>query len=153
MFAGLSDPAGYRFLTDAPPADKTVLRDRYRRQIAGDQQNGGAVWLNWIVRLHPAGPAIGFTQATIDAGSALIGYQLFPACWGRGFGTRAVRLTIRTVFARSDVVEARALVDTGNLASASLLRRLGFVLERTILDADHIRGARSDEHEFVLLRR
>lgn len=152
MFAGLADPTGYRFLPDEPPDTVAALRARYERQVVGRSADGAETWANWIVRHHGSGIAVGYTQATIRDGSALLGYHLFPCCWRRGLGTQAVASTIDTLFATKGLRDVRALVDTRNTASSSLMRKLGFSLRRTIIDADTFKGCRSDEHEFVMAR-
>ena len=114
--------------------------------------DGSENWLNWVVRLRESAVAIGYTQATIRASHAFLGYQLFPRYWRQGLGTAAVRLTVNRVFAMSDVQEVHALVDTRNLASSSLMRRLQFSIRQTIIAADHFKGRQSDEHEFVMSR-
>lgn len=44
---------------------------------------------------------------------------------------------------------AKALVDTRNNASIRLLERLAFSRMRLIENADHFKGARSDEYEYA----
>ncbi len=61
-------------------------------------------------------------------------------------------MTVDEVFAMSDVQDVRALVDTRNLGSSSLMRKLRFSLRQTIVAADHLKGGQSDEHEFVMSR-
>lgn len=129
-----------------------ALRARYGRQLVGRSADGAETWANWIVRQQGSGIAVGYTQATIRDGSALLGYHLFPCCWRRGLGTQAVTSTIETLFATGGVQDVRALVDTRNIASSSLMRKLGFSLRRSIIDADTFKGCRSDEHEFVMSR-
>lgn len=152
MFAGLANPAGYRFLPDEPPSNLQTLRVRYDRQAAGSSPDGSEIWLNWIVRRCGSRNAVGYTQATITCGEALIGYHIFPSDWGQGLGTAAVQLTVNRLFERPDIQDVCALVDTRNHRSSSMIQKLGFQLERTIIGADHFKGSRSDEHEFVMSR-
>lgn len=150
MFSGLADPVGYRFLPDEPPETVEILKARYIQQAIGRSADGSEIWLNWVVRQRQNGNAAGYTQATIRAGSALLGYHIFPIYWHRGLGGLAVRLTMEVLFERMDVQDVRALVDTRNQPSIALLRRLGFDMIQTVIAADHFKGASSDEHEFVM---
>ena len=149
MFAGLADPAGYRFLPGDPPASADALRARYDRQVVGRSPDGAEQWLNWVLRGSDHA-LVGYTQATIRDRIAQLGYHVFPATWRQGIGTAAVRATLDQLFAMNAADEAHALVDTRNAGSIALMRKLGFRLARTITNADFFKGSKSDEHEFAL---
>ena len=151
MFAGLSDPSAYAFMPEDPPADVEALRRRYGTRAIGHSPDGAERWLNWVIRLSSDGACLGYTQATITGPGALIAYHVFPAFWRLGIGRRAMSITLNRLFA-ADVERATALVDTRNVASLALLRRLGFTCVRTIENADFFKGRSSDEHEFELRR-
>ncbi|MCF8516385.1 MAG: GNAT family N-acetyltransferase [Rhodobacteraceae bacterium] len=55
-----------------------------------------------------------------------IGYILHPDLWGQGLGYEAVSAVIAHLFATHPVTELTAEVDPRNLASRSLLAKLGF---------------------------
>ncbi|TLU73767.1 GNAT family N-acetyltransferase [Lichenicoccus roseus] len=153
MFEGLADPAGYRFLASDPPASVAALRSRYGRLATGSLADDGETWLNWVVRSRASGALVGYTQATIGGRIGDIGYHVFPACWRQGFATAALRATLDELFRAVAVDEVHAFVDTRNSASIALLAKLGFERLRTIVGADHFKGGRSDEYEFLLARR
>lgn len=46
------------------PLTPDELRDRFRRLVAGSGR-ADELWLNWIIRLRPAGEAAGTVQATV----------------------------------------------------------------------------------------
>lgn len=150
MFVGLSDEQGYHFIPDEPPATIETLRERYVMLSSGGLPDGSEIWLNWIIRYGNENVASGYTQSTITGNDALIGYHVFPAFWRKGIGATSVILTLGEVFARKGVTVARAFVDTRNIASISLLEKLGFSRIKTIKNADFFNGAQSDEHEYVL---
>ncbi len=153
MFEGLADPAGYLFLPGDPPASIEALRSRYDRLVVGRSLDGAETWLNWVVRDRENDALIGYTQATIRVRRAEVAYHIFPVRWRQGFATAALRATLAKLFASTSIDEVQALVDTRNVASIALLRGLGFECARTIVDADHFKGASSDEYEFVLPRK
>ena len=152
MFEGLADPAGYIFLPDDPPVSVEALRSRYDRQLIGGSPDGTETWLNWVVRNRENDALVGYTQATVRDRIADIGYHVFPTCWRKGFATMALRATLGELFAMTSIDEVHAFVDTRNIASVTLLGKLGFDCLRTIIEADHFKGASSDEYEFVLPR-
>ncbi len=59
MFALLSDPALYRYIDEAPPADVDHLRARYARLERRESADGRQRWLNWVVRA-PGQPPLGY---------------------------------------------------------------------------------------------
>ncbi len=152
IFASLSDPDAYRFISDEPPGSVEELRERYSRQVVGYSTDRREVWCNWIIRDDRSLEALGYTQATIKDRSALLGYHLAPRFWQRGIGARAVDKTIRLIFERGDVDRVIALVDTRNAASVALLKRHGFALVAHHAKADFFKGENSDEFEFELTR-
>jgi RimJ/RimL family protein N-acetyltransferase len=88
----LEDPELYAFTGGHPPtADE--LRGRYRRQALGRSEDGSQRWLNWIVRLHEGGQAIGTMQATItaqgDGSVAAVAWVIAPRHQRRGYAREA----------------------------------------------------------------
>ena len=54
-----------------------------------------------------------------------VGYQVFPEHRGNGYATRAVRLLVQHLAARTSYREATLLIDERNTASLAVARRLG----------------------------
>ena len=54
-----------------------------------------------------------------------VGYQVFPEHRGNGYATRAVRLLVQHLAARTSYREAALLIDERNTASLAVARRLG----------------------------
>ena len=152
MLAGLSAIEGYRFLPDDPPADLAGLTRRYMRQARGRSEDGAELWYNWIIRDAVTCAALGYTQATLRARSALIGYHVFPAFWRSGVGYAALSETLDKLFVEIDVDRVWALVDTRNAASIALLKKLGFAMIVRHEKADFFKGEPSDEFELELSR-
>ena len=126
MFALLSDPALYRYIDEAPPADADSLRARYARLERRESADGRQRWLNWVVRA-PGQPPLGYVQATVlDNGSAWVAYLLGSAHQGRGHATRATAAMLAHLESEHGTSRLLANVEAENLPSIRLLQRLGF---------------------------
>jgi RimJ/RimL family protein N-acetyltransferase len=77
----------------------------------------------------------GFKDAPKD-GRVEIGYGVSPGCRGQGAATAAVGLLLRLAFGRG-VREVFAEVTPDNLASARVVRKLGFVGTGTRVDEEN----------------
>jgi RimJ/RimL family protein N-acetyltransferase len=79
-----------------------------------------------------SGEVIGFSGVKYvpEIGDTELGYRFLPEYWGKGLATEAGRASIE--FARVDLGLARlvALVHPDNVASARVLAKLGFTVER-----------------------
>ncbi len=155
LFAGLSDPALYRFLPDRPPASLAELSARLAEPGSGRSPDGLDLWCSWMVRFGQA--YAGTVQATIEpAGreprTGLIGIMIFSPFWRRGIATEALRCLLDCLFERYDCEVAAVLVDTRNDPSLAVFARLGFETVRTILDADFFDNQISHEVELSLSR-
>jgi RimJ/RimL family protein N-acetyltransferase len=80
------------------------------------------------------GEVIGFSGLKYlpEIGETELGYRFFPEFWGMGLATEAGRASID--FARSDLGLRRlvALVHPDNVASANVLTKLGFAVEKQV---------------------
>ena len=160
LFAGLSDPALYRFLSERPPASLAELSRRLAEPEPERSVDGADLWCGWMVR-HDDGTCVGTVQATIEQAAeqaggelatGLVGIMVFPPFWRRGIATEALSCLLDCLFERYDCDLAAALVDTRNDASLALFARLGFETARVILDADFFDDRISHEVELVLPR-
>lgn len=126
MFALLSDPALYRYIDEAPPADVEKLRARYLRLESRASADGSQAWLNWVVR-EPDQPPLGYVQATVlGDGSAWVAYLLGRVHQGRGHATRATAAMLAHLEAAYGTTRLLANVEAENRPSIRLLQRLGF---------------------------
>ena len=150
LFDGLADPGLYRFIPQEPPADAAALRARFERLAARRSPPGDQAWLNWAVRL-PDGSHAGLVEATVGStGAADIAYFVFRRCQGRGIGRRSVGAVVEALAAEPAVTAIGASIDTRNAASIALVEALGFERTGLIRDADHFKGAASDEVRYQL---
>lgn len=126
MFAVLGDPAIYEY-ENSPPASLEWLRERFAKLESRQSADGREAWLNWIVRTRAAGP-IGYVQATVHSGGALIAYEFASAHWGQGLASEAVRAMIGELVEHYRVQRLSAVLKRANHRSQRLLERLGFSL-------------------------
>lgn len=152
MFEGLSDPAAYRYIREDPPVSVEALRAHYIRQIEEAPVGEGEAWINWIVRRASDGAPLGYAQATVGEGEALLGYHVFPQYWRRGVGKAALTLALARSFEDPAIHCARVAICTRNIASLELARSVGFVFDRHVEHADFFKGEWSDEYELVFPR-
>ena len=147
LFSRLQDPALYTYIPQDPPTLES-LSVRYARLESRRSPDGHELWLNWVARRGD--DAVGTVQATCRPdGVAAIAYDIFVPFQRRGLATKAVTAMLDHVRAAAGITTAKALVDTRNTASIRLLERLGFSRMRLIENADHFKGARSDEYEYA----
>jgi len=149
LFPHLLDPALYTYAPQDPPPDIDRVRARYARLERGRSADGQDLWLNWVIKAN--GRAAGTVQATVmPVGIALIAYERYAPFAHKGVAAEAVGAVIAHLKDRLETRAIRALVDTRNAPSIRLLERLSFQRKRTIKDADHFKGATSDEYEYEL---
>lgn len=147
----LLDERLYEFIPQDPPSSLQRLEDRYRVLSSRRSPDGREAWLNWAVRLRDNGDYAGVLEATVYGNrTAEIAYTVFVPHQRRGIASEAGASILAHLFddCRVDVVAAE--VDTRNAASVALLESLGFRRVSTVKDADHFKGAPSDEYRYEL---
>ncbi|QNE18747.1 GNAT family N-acetyltransferase [Kribbella qitaiheensis] len=83
---------------------------------------------------------------------AELGFTLAPEYQGKGYATEAVRGLLNHLFVERNLHRVSAECDTRNLASAQLLRRIGFRDEGLRLQNTWFKGEWTDDFFFGLLR-
>ena len=147
LFRALSDPRIYEFLPEDPPASEEELRARIQRWARGPGTVTQERWFNWAILLTAEHAVAGSLQATVDLNErqASVAYLLAPKFWGQGIAREALGPLLAWLRSRDDVSEVVAVVDSRNVRSLNLVRRLGFELVRTVRHADFFKGSWSDE--------
>jgi RimJ/RimL family protein N-acetyltransferase len=150
LFASFADPLLYTYIPGDPPASIDVLRERYRRLEKRASPDGTERWLNWAARLVDAPSYVGLIEATAHAdATASLAYFVFSAHGRRGYGVEAAGVVVDHLFESHRVRTVRANIDTRNLAAIRLVKRLGFLQERLVLQADRFKDTVSDEWVFA----
>jgi [ribosomal protein S5]-alanine N-acetyltransferase len=88
-----------------------------------------------------------------DHRSASLGYCFSEAAWGYGYATEAARALLRWALDTLDLNRVQAETDTRNVASARVLKKLGFVREGTLREDCVVNGEVSDTWVYGLIRR
>jgi RimJ/RimL family protein N-acetyltransferase len=149
LFEPMRDPLQFRYIPADPPASEAELRARFERASHGSPEPG-ILWYNWLVRTLDDNVPVGGVQATVEGSTAHIAYWLVRSAQGRGYGREAAQAAIEALIERDGVTRIEARIDTRNVRSIRLVKWLGFRLDQTIKNADHFKGAPSDEYHFVL---
>jgi RimJ/RimL family protein N-acetyltransferase len=150
LFDGMSEPRIYRWISALPPRSVEHLRRRWcAAERRGPNADGGRD-LDWAIRRNADGCYLGKADAELACNGVVtnLGYIIFAPFWAQGYATEAVR-ALAEYFERQGMVEQRALVTSGNDASARVLMKAGFVRTRVIPDNDTIRGQKYDDVEYV----
>jgi RimJ/RimL family protein N-acetyltransferase len=128
----VSRPEIIRYAQSTPLASRAAAREFMHSAPFRDYATYGygrfaCVW-------KPSGAVIGFSGIKFvpEINDNELGYRFLPEYWGRGLATEAGQASI--VFARSAVGLRRlvALVHPENAASARVLAKLGFSMEKQI---------------------
>ena len=84
---------------------------------------------------------------------AEVGYVLHPDFQGRGFATEGARFMLGIAFDDLGLHRVIARLDSRNLPSAAVLRRLGMRHEAHLVENEWFKGEWTDEDDFALLRK
>jgi RimJ/RimL family protein N-acetyltransferase len=125
MTAVLSGTELYKFIGGHPPT-LDELRATYARQVSLRSPDGHQEWRNWIIRLDPAGTAVGYLQATIaDLGTrAEIAWVVGVDWQGQGYAVEAAQALVGWLDARCvDIIQAH--IHPGHDTSAAVAQRAG----------------------------
>jgi RimJ/RimL family protein N-acetyltransferase len=135
MAAVLSDAGLFTFTGGSPPS-RTVLEQRYARQIAGPA-DPAQEWHNWVVRLGADGPAVGYVQATVSRADdvAELAWVVGSSWQGRGLAREAAALVLEHV-RTTGVRRVVAHVHPDNVASQRVATALGLVPTERSVDGE-----------------
>src|SRR5258706_1087721 len=92
-------------------------------------------------------------QFHVASRRAEIGYALGRPYWGSGYMHEALQMLLRYAFETLNLNRLEAAIDPRNLASASVLERLGFVKEGLLQERWIVNEKVSDTALYGLLRR
>jgi len=110
--------------------------------------------LRWGLVPHGSEQIIGtcgYTRWNAESRFAILGYDLARQYWHRGLATEAVTAVLRFGFEQMELNRVEALVMAGNVASITLLSRIGFTHEGELRRRALHRGEFRDVWMFGLL--
>ncbi len=149
----LSQPDVNRYLVDVDPASVNHMHVLEIIGWTGKIYREGT-GIRWAVTLKPSDTLIGtcgFHRYNAAHCRAEVGYELSAAYWRKGIMTEAARAVLDYCFDDLDLHRVEADVTAGNMASADLLKKLGFQQEGTWRDRVYGRGRFYDLWQFGLL--
>ncbi len=132
MVGVLSSDDLYRYTGGSAPS-LAELSGRYRSQVQGSG-DPAEVWLNWVIRLHPGGRAIGYVQATVTGTLADLAWVIGVEWQGQGHATEAAS-AMRSWLEAEGVTGFTAHINPHHGASERVAATVGLVPTGT-LDED-----------------
>jgi ribosomal-protein-alanine N-acetyltransferase len=151
LYDSSQDERLYQFIPQDPPASLQTLEDRYDFLSARRSPDGREAWLNWAVRERGSGDYAGTLEATVyDKGTAIIAYMVYVPHQRQGFAAEACGRLLEHLFEDYRVSMVAAEIDTRNTASVALVEALDFERVGFQKDADHFKGASSDEYRYEI---
>jgi len=134
----LADPLLHTFI-GGEPLDREQLQARYQHQVVGRSADGSQRWLNWLVRDHRDGQALGTVQATVvtqrEVPVAEVAWVMGTRHQGQGYATEAAILLVGWLRHRG-VIRVVAHVHPQHKASMAIARAIGLAPTRRIVDGE-----------------
>lgn len=140
------------FSTDAPKTEPQAARDELLRLIEAQAQADIGFC---AVTIKASGEFIGeagILSINKNAGRGVIGYNLLPAFWHKGYATEIAQALIRYAFDVLDLHRVEALAMQDNAASCRVLEKAGMLREGVLLDFARKNGAYHNVCYYGLIR-
>lgn len=152
MFAMLSDPESMKYWSDQPVSGINGALKSLRKDLESDAQGNS---MCWAVTMKDQDEMIGkciLFQFNQDNHRAEIGYMLNRNYWRQGLMHQALEAVIEFAFNTLNLHRIEADVDPKNVASLSLLEKLGFEREGLFRERWFVYGAWQDSVMLGLLK-
>jgi RimJ/RimL family protein N-acetyltransferase len=152
MFAILSDPVVTRYWSNPPMVDVSEAEAWLERRLQ-HYSEGNAFQMG--VERKADGALLGtcsLFELHAECRRAEVGYLLAKEFWGQGLMTEALGALIERAFGPLNLNRLEADIDPRNLASAKLLKRMGFQEEGILRERWIVAGEVSDTAFYGLLR-
>lgn len=150
IFNGLSHPLvishyGVSYATLAETAAQMIFYERVWRERTG------CYWKIVDNQTGEGAGVCGMSSYDVRHEKAEVGAWLLPAFWGKGIMTEAMKGMIPHLFQHWKLHRLEAVVETGNVASGKLFKRLGFQFEAVLREAEIKNGNRISLEMYSLL--
>lgn len=98
----------------------------------------GVAWRFWFLVEREANAVVGVAglPGAVIAGTARIGYSIYPAAQARGFATEAVRGLVEWLLGQPGILQVQATIAPDNGASLEVARKVGMREVGTSWDED-----------------
>lgn len=120
------------------PLGLEELRVRFERQVLGRSADGRERWLNWVVREHASGMAVGQIQATVtpnSGGQAQLAWTIAIASQGCGYAREAAAV-VAAWLTHHGVGELVAHIHPHHIASGRVAESLGLSPTQEMVDGE-----------------
>jgi RimJ/RimL family protein N-acetyltransferase len=135
----------YTFIPRDPPGNVGEVQARFESVAVGHSRDRRDLWLNWTAWHRETLEPVGLFEATVhDDGRASLAYMVRPTLWRQGYAAEGLSVVIDALFA-AGVTIAEAEIDTRNVASLSLVARLGFHMVERRENVEFFKGTWSHE--------
>jgi RimJ/RimL family protein N-acetyltransferase len=124
MVEVLADPELYAYTGGTPPTS-AELEERYARQTTENP-----AWRNWIV--HTDREPVGYVQADVTDGDAVLAWVIGTPWQGRGYATEAAAAVMKALSPR----HFSALIGPENVPSQHVAARLGLRPTDEVVDGE-----------------
>lgn len=152
MVSVLSSPKLYTYVPQDPPnLDK--LKKTYQFWSKRISPDGDEIWLNWAARLRESKRLVGQFQAGYKPEESSIAYTIGLEFQRTGFALEALTGIFAFLMDKMGTTIVKAWIDTRNLPSILLVKKLGMKKVDILRNADHFKGSDSDEYVFQKLLR
>ncbi len=134
----LADPLLHTFI-GGEPLDREQLQARYQHQVAGRSADGSQRWLNWLVRDHRDGQALGTVQATVvtqpEGLVAEVAWVIGTRYQGQRYATEAAILLVAWLRYHR-VIRVVAHVHPQHKTSMAIARATGLAPTQNLVDGE-----------------
>ena len=130
LHALAASPLVYRYLFDGVPPDKEYITRRVAQSVANAGETGLGMWFLEDVSTRYAGCVE--LRPYPSSRSAELTYLLDPRNWGQGLALRMAWTAITHTFLSSQIDSVIAGADLANVASLTLMLRLGMRFRKDI---------------------
>lgn len=153
LFALHSDPRVMRYWSFVPWTRRQQAVDHIGRLVRDREVTELYPWVATLVGADTAIGTCSLFAVQRDHARSVIGYSLSPEHWGKGHASEMARLALRFAFESLQLNRIEADVDPLNVASCTLLERLGFRREGYLRERWRVGGGVQDTALYGLLRR
>lgn len=145
-----TDPQVMYYVADMPSEEEIRTAFESRLPLWSPQN---LHWLCLVVSDKATGKKLGVTgYIHRDTDCAEVGFLFAPEAQGRGYATESLRAVCDYAFREGGIKRLTATVTAGNLASRSVLEKVGFKLEQELQESYRLRNQLHNDWLFGLLR-
>ncbi|MEZ5043113.1 MAG: GNAT family N-acetyltransferase [Saprospiraceae bacterium] len=136
IYQGLSDKKVIRYYgVSFASLEATEAQMEWYEQLWAEQTG---IW--WAICAKETGTflgACGYNEYQPHHKKIELGYWLLPLHWKKGYVSEALQLVVPYAFENLEINRIEAFVETGNVASDKVLKKLQFIHEDTLRNCEY----------------